>query len=191
MDVSLDFLKLSSKTIAASTFISEIASLKQTLRILMINSKLKIGDLAAEFSLKDQDGKEFHFVPADGQLKVLYFYPKDNTKVCTEQACGFRDWQDQLLENGVKVIGVSSDSPASHLKFKAGHQLNFTLLSDPGAKVRRRYGATSFLGLLPARVSYLIDGNGKICFRHQAMFEGRTHAEKMITQIDRLEEDPE
>lgn len=148
----------------------------------MGNVKLKVGDACPEFTLLDHNGEQFHFQTKDGNFKIVYFYPKDDTKVCTAEACSFRDWKDEI-DPGIQIIGISGDSPASHLKFRAGHQLNFTLLSDPKGKVRKQFGAQSFFGLIPDRVTYLIDGSGKIRFVYQALLEGKAHAEKVDEQL--------
>lgn len=152
----------------------------------MKKNKLTVGDLVPEFKLKDQDDNWFVFSHSDAKKRVIYFYPKDNTKVCTAQACSFRDWQDDFLAKGYEVIGISNDSSSSHLKFKAKHNLNFTLLSDTGGKVRKRFGANSFLGLIPSRVTYVIDEQGRIVFEHEAMFEGEEHILKVRAFIDAL-----
>ena len=147
---------------------------------------LKIADSIPSFSLKNQDGQTVLITPNDGKVRIIYFYPKDHTKVCTDQACGFRDWKDSIAEKGIEIIGISSDSVSSHQKFKARHHLNFTLLSDPKAKVRKQFGATYFFGLIPARITYIIGKDGKIKQLYKEMFEGKKHAENCIKAIENL-----
>lgn len=146
-------------------------------------AKLEQGDQIPDFSLKNQDGKEVTVSAKDGKKRIIYFYPKDNTKVCTEEACSFRDWYDEFLELGFEVIGISGDSVASHQKFKSQHRLNFELLSDPGGKVRKLFGATTFLGLVPQRSTFAIDENGKILKRYDAMFDSSEHVDEMIKAL--------
>lgn len=96
---------------------------------------------APDFSLADSDGKMHSLADYKNKWVVLYFYPKDDTPGCTVEACSLRDARDDIAALGAEVIGVSSDTPASHEKFKAKHTLNFTLLSDPDMKVITAYGA--------------------------------------------------
>jgi peroxiredoxin Q/BCP len=91
---------------------------------------------------------------------VLYFYPKDDTPGCTKEACTFRDDYAEFEAAGAAVLGVSGDSSESHRRFAAKHRLPFPLLADPGGKVRRLYGVPATLGLLPGRVTFVIDGAG-------------------------------
>ena len=143
-------------------------------------SKLNVGDKIPSFCLQNQDGKEVCILPEDGKKRIIYFYPKDNTKVCTEEACSFRDWYDEFLDLGFEVIGISGDSVSSHHKFKSQHHLNFELLSDKGGKVRKLFGATTFFGLVPHRSSFAIDENGKVLKRYDAMFDSSEHVDEMI-----------
>lgn len=96
---------------------------------------------APEFSLKDSDGATHSLKDWRGTWLVLYFYPKDDTPGCTTEACSMRDARDTLTELGADVVGVSRDEAASHEKFKAKYNLNFTLLSDPDKSVIEAYGA--------------------------------------------------
>ena len=93
---------------------------------------------------------------------VLFFYPKDDTPGCTKEACAFRERYEDIRELNAEVIGISSDSVESHRSFAAKHELPFTLLSDEGAKVRKLYGASSTFGLIPGRVTYVLDEEGVI-----------------------------
>ncbi len=97
--------------------------------------------LAPDFSLKDSEGALHTLADHTGKWLVLYFYPKDDTPGCTVEACAMRDARDELVELGADVIGISADEAASHDKFKAKYNLNFTLLSDPEKKTIEAYGA--------------------------------------------------
>ena len=144
---------------------------------------LKEGDVIPDFSLPDHSNKMVSISSTDGKKRVIYFYPKDNTRVCTEQACAFRDWQDDLTELGYEVIGISSDSPKTHLVFKANHQLGFMLLSDVNGKVRKSFGSSLFFNLIPLRKTYVVNEKGRIEFIYESFFEGKEHIEKIKNYI--------
>ncbi|WP_433833587.1 peroxiredoxin [Flavobacterium anhuiense] len=123
---------------------------------------LKIGDIVPNFTAKDNNGELFESQSVLGRKPVvIYFYPKDNTPGCTTEACSFRDQYEDFKDLGAEVIGISSDSVKSHHKFAAKHKLPFILLSDQDKRLRKLFGVrNSLLGLLPGRVTYIIDKNG-------------------------------
>ncbi|MFC4739566.1 peroxiredoxin [Flavobacterium ponti] len=124
---------------------------------------LKEGDIVPDFKAKTQSGEKFELSNYLGKPLVIYFYPKDNTPGCTTQACSFRDQYQDFQDLGAEVIGVSGDSEESHDKFAQKHKLPFILLSDERKKIRNLFGVpTHFFGLLPGRVTYIIDKEGKI-----------------------------
>lgn len=127
---------------------------------------LKVGDIVPYFQAKATNGELFDSSLVIGiKPVVLYFYPKDDTPGCTQQACTFRDKYEDFTDLGAEVIGVSGDSTASHEKFALKHKLPFTLLSDADKKLRNLFGVpTALFGLLPGRVTYVIDENGVIRF---------------------------
>lgn len=98
------------------------------------------GTKAPEFELKDNEGKVHKLSDYRGKTVVVYFYPKDNTKGCTTEACSFRDSYAEFKKAGVPVLGISPDSEDSHTKFIDKYELPFTLLSDPGHKICDAYG---------------------------------------------------
>ena len=134
-----------------------------------------VGDKIPDFTLPNERNELFSISANDAKSRIIYFYPKDDTKVCTAQACSFRDWQSELTELGYDVIGISSDSPAAHQQFIAKYNLNFTLLSDKGGKVRKQFGASSFIGLIPSRKTFVINEEGIVAFIYNAMFEDEGH----------------
>ncbi|WP_281322629.1 peroxiredoxin [Flavobacterium aestivum] len=125
---------------------------------------LKIGDKIPDFTAKDAAGNDFDSQSVIGvKPLVIYFYPKDNTSGCTAQACSFRDQYEDFKDLGAEVIGISSDSVASHQKFTRQFQLPFILLSDHDKKIRKLFGVPSRLfGILPGRVTYVADKTGTI-----------------------------
>jgi peroxiredoxin Q/BCP len=122
---------------------------------------LKAGDRAPEFTLPDQDGKALSLADllADGPL-VLYFYPADFTPGCTKEACSIRDMHDDLLDAGVRVVGVSPQDGASHTRFRAKHGLQFTLLADVDKQAVKAFGVDGPLGLGVRRATFLIGQDG-------------------------------
>jgi len=129
---------------------------------------LKEGDIAPDFSLISDEGKDIKLSDFRGKKVVLYFYPKDNTPGCTKEACSFRDVYNDILLKGAVVIGISIDPPKSHKKFKEKFVLPFYLLSDPDHKVIEMYGqwvkksmyGKEYFGT--NRATFIIDENGKI-----------------------------
>jgi peroxiredoxin Q/BCP len=125
---------------------------------------IQVGDAAPDFTLPKQDGApiELKGLLSKGPV-VLYFYPKDDTPGCTAEACSFRDAYEDFKEAGAEVVGISSDSAGAHRAFADKHRLPFTLVSDAGGKVRKLYGVPgSLLGLIPGRVTYVIDAGGVV-----------------------------
>lgn len=129
---------------------------------------LEIGQEAHDFEVQDQDGKLIKLSDFRGKKVVLYFYPKDNTPGCTAQACNLRDNYEALQEQGYVVLGVSSDSPKSHLKFIDKQNLPFPLLADEDHAVHEKYGTwvekkmygRQFMGT--ARTTFVINEKGII-----------------------------
>lgn len=124
---------------------------------------LDIGEEAPDFELSDQDGSVFNLRALRGQRNVvLFFYPKDNTLVCTLEVCAFRDAHMELLANEAEVIGISSDNARSHKEVVDRWRLPYRLLCDTDGLVRQAYQVGRTLGLFPGRVTYVIDKEGRI-----------------------------
>jgi peroxiredoxin Q/BCP len=122
------------------------------------HTPVRVGDHAPDFTLLNQDGVHVHLATLLGKGPiVLYFYPKDFTTGCTTEACRFRDRYDVFGSAGATVIGVSDDTVETHKSFATKHRLPFSLLSDPGGAVRKLYGVSRTLGILPGRTTYVID----------------------------------
>ena len=129
-----------------------------------MNESLKVGDNLPFFAAKDQNGNEFKIESLIGKkVLVIYFYPKDDTPGCTTQACFLRDHYEEFKDIGAEVIGISSDGIVAHRKFAHKYDLPFILLSDTDKKLRKIFGVkNNFLGLIPGRVTYIVDLNGVI-----------------------------
>jgi peroxiredoxin Q/BCP len=139
-------------------------------------SILKVGDKAPDFQVVDQDGLPLSLKDFRGSRLILYFYPKDDTPGCTAEACNLKDNYQILKKKGFKVLGVSSDSEASHKKFIAKYVLPFALIPDKEKTILRAYGAwgrkklygREYEGII--RTTYIIDEKGVI--------------EKVFTKVD-------
>jgi len=126
-------------------------------------AKLKKGDKVPSFTLTDQHGNPFDIDAVLGKKKlIIYFYPRNETKVCTAQACSFRDAYQDFQDLGCEVIGISSDDVESHVSFAENHRLPFVLLSDGNKKVRKLFGVANDLLVIPGRTTYVINKEGVI-----------------------------
>lgn len=140
---------------------------------------LQPGRAIPDLSLVDADGTPVRLPDlARGKVLVLYFYPKDDTPGCTVQACSFRDAYEDFVEAGAEVVGISQDSEASHRAFAKKHGLPFRLLSDPEGEARRAFGVKTTLGLLPGRVTFVVDRNGRIVDAFSSQLRVREHVER-------------
>ena len=149
--------------------------------------KLKIGDQAPQFTLPDQNGKMVDLNSFIGKTKlVVYFYPKDESFGCTKEACSFRDSYEDFKETGAEVIGISSDDEASHRGFAANHKLPFILLSDKDKKVAGLYGVGKTLGILPGRVTFIIDRQGIIRGIYSSQINFQKHVEEALEVLRRI-----
>ena len=148
---------------------------------------LQVGDSIPNFKAIAADGTPFDSQSIVGkQPVVIYFYPKDDTKVCTEQACSFRDQYEDFKALGATVIGISSDSVKAHQKFADKYRLPFLLLSDENKKLRRLFGVPNdLLGLIPGRVTYVADENGVILMVYNSM-SGKIHIKKAYECLKKL-----
>ena len=145
---------------------------------------LKVGDRIPNFTAKDSKGNDFDSRDIVGeQPLVIYFYPKDNTPGCTAEACSFRDQYEDFKDLGAEVIGISSDSAASHQKFAQEYRLPFILLSDTDKMIRTLFGVKpDFFGLIPGRVTYVADKDGIIRMVFDSMMAGK-HIPKALEVI--------
>ena len=127
---------------------------------------IQIGDKMPDFEVMDQNGKLVSSKDLIGRKTIIYFYPKDNTSGCTEEACNLRDNYQAMIAKGYNVIGVSKDSAASHKKFADKYQLPFTLLADTSTDMIQTFGAwgekslygKKYMGTL--RMTFIFDEDG-------------------------------
>src|SRR5581483_7387928 len=146
------------------------------------------GKPAPDFTLTSDAGEAVRLSELRGRPIVLYFYPKDDTPGCTTQACGIRDAYEQFEHAGAVVLGVSPDSPKSHVKFKQKYELPFTLLADPDHAVAEKYGVwrekkymgRTYMGI--NRSTFVIDADGTV---KRAMYDVKpaNHADDVLATL--------
>lgn len=149
---------------------------------------LKQGDKAPDFTATTDGGKTVKLKDFRGKKVVLYFYPKDNTPGCTQEACDFRDSMTRFRRKGVVVLGVSPDSVKSHEKFKAKFDLPFPLLADEDHGIAEAYGVwqeksmygRKYMGIV--RSTFVIDEKGKIAEVHQKV-KVKGHVDQLLGAV--------
>lgn len=150
----------------------------------MAATQLKPGDKLPHFILNDQNHNPVDISSLTGKYLVLYFYPKDDTPGCTKEACSFRDSYSELIHAGALVFGVSSDSPDSHTAFKKKYNLPFSLLSDTNGELRKLLGVPADLfGLLPGRVTYIFNPEGRLVYMFDSQFSPEKHVQEALKII--------
>ena len=149
-----------------------------------------VGDAAPDFALPDAQGRVVRLSDHCGRsVVVLFFFPKAGTMGCTKESCAFRDAYETFAAAGAAVIGVSADAREAQAVFAARHRLPFVLLSDTDGEVRRRYGVpTTWLGLIPGRVTYVIDCEGVVRHVFNSQFRPAAHVEEALRIVRRLQE---
>jgi len=146
-----------------------------------------VGQPAPDFNLPDQNGQSHTLQEFQGKWLVLYFYPKDDTPGCTQEACAFRDDLRQISELGAQVVGVSVDDSSSHAEFAKKYHLPFPLLADKTTETAVRYGALMNLGILKVarRYTFLIDPQGKVNKVYLSVETSR-HSKEIIDDLKKL-----
>ncbi|MCW3465578.1 peroxiredoxin [Chitinophaga nivalis] len=149
-------------------------------------AQIKTGDKVPSFTLQDQHGKNFDINTVLGkQPLVIYFYPKDETSVCTKEACSFRDSYQEFQQLGALVIGISADKVASHKSFATHHNLPFTLLSDPKNEVRKLFGVPKTF-VIPGRVTYIVDKQGVVIHTFNSLRDGEKHVTEALAALRKI-----
>ena len=150
----------------------------------------KVGEKAPDFTLPSQMGDNVTLSEYQGKKNVvLYFYPKDETRGCTREACEFRDRYDIFTRLGAEVLGVSSDTLESHKSFATHHGLPFLLLGDKDGKVRKLYGVPSTMGIIPGRVTFIIDTKGVVRHVFNSQFQPERHIKEALKVLKELEKE--
>jgi len=148
--------------------------------------KIEVGSEIPEFTLPDQDGKEFNVKDFIGKKNlVIFFYPKDDTPGCTKEACYFRDQYEIFNEADAIIIGISSQSVVSHKKFAEKYKLSFKLLSDENSIIRKKFGAFS-LGIIPGRVTYIVDKKGIVNYIFNSQTEATKHVDEALRILKKM-----
>ena len=149
---------------------------------------IKVGDQAPDFKLEAESGSTVTLSQFRGvKPVVVYFYPKDDTPGCTTESCAFRDNCEDFQAAGAEVIGISSDSVNSHQRFASKYNLPFHLLSDADSKTRQSYGVPATLGLLPGRVTYVIDKAGIVRHVFNSQFNPKAHVKEALDILRSLQ----
>lgn len=139
------------------------------------------------FSLRNQDDSLINIKDYVGKkVLVVYFYPKDESMVCTKEACTFRDSIPDFTKYGAMVFGINDGSVASHKDFQKKDKLNFTLLSDSGNVVHKMFGVRS--GGFTGRMTFVVDTTGQIVFTHNSLLHGPEHVEMALEYLREMRE---
>lgn len=149
---------------------------------------MQSGEQVPDFTLPDASGNPIQLADYRGKRVVLYFYPKDNTPACTQEACDFRDSKEAFDLLDTVIIGISTDPVGSHSRFVAKHGLLFVLLSDEEHKVAEQYGVwqlkqnygKTYMGIV--RSTFLIDRDGTL-IREWSKVRVKGHVEEALTYL--------
>jgi peroxiredoxin Q/BCP len=150
-----------------------------------------IGSQAPNFTLPTNDGKQVTLSEYRGKsVVVLFFYPKDGTAICTKEACLFRDSFETFAEQGATVLGISSDSTDAHEKFARANALPFMLLSDKDGAIRKQFGVKPTMGVIPGRVTFVIEKNGVIRHSFESQLDAQKHVDEALAWVKKLQAEP-
>lgn len=157
-------------------------------------TKVKVGDQAPDFTLSAHDGSDVNLYELlEHGAVVLFFYPKNNTAVCTAEACAFRDAHEVFAEAGAQVVGISRDSVGSHERFRGKHRLPYMLLSDGDGTVHGLFGVRSGVGKVPLvgwaandRITFVIDRDGTVKHVHAGLLESQGHVDEALAVVQEL-----
>ena len=145
---------------------------------------LAIGSSLPKFSLKNQNNETVEIQSYLGSPLVIFFYPKDNTTVCTIEACTFEQNYDEFKSLDADIIGISADSPKSHQNFAAKHGLTITLLSDPNHKIADQFELTKqWFGLVQERTTFIFDKEGSLTHKFSSQLNGKKHIKEALDSL--------
>jgi thioredoxin-dependent peroxiredoxin len=148
---------------------------------------LRVGDRVPDLTLSAHNGRVISLTKSpEPQTVVVFFYPADNTPICTAEACAFRDAYQDFVEAGAAVIGISGDSQTTHGAFARAQNLPYSLVADPDGSLRRAFGVPKGLGFLPGRVTYVIDRQGIVRHVFKSQFFGRKHMKEALRVVRNL-----
>lgn len=152
----------------------------------MLATMLTPGTRAPDFILEDQDGARIRLAAYHGKPVVLFFYPRDNSRGCTRQACAFRDSYREFRELGAVILGISRDGSESHRDFRSRHELPYPLLTDRDGSVAREFGVPKLLGVLPGRSTFVLDANGVVRLAYSNNVNMQSHRDEALKALQQL-----
>ena len=148
---------------------------------------IDVGDRAPELHATTSDGQEFRLSDLRSKkVAVIFFYPKDNSPFCTQEACSFRDSYEDFVQLGAEVIGISGDSDDSHLSFAKSHQLPFRMIADKTGAIRQAFDVPRSFLLLPGRVTYVIDLEGIVRLKFNSAMFPNQHVKEALRVVESL-----
>ena len=150
-------------------------------------AKVKAGDKAPDFSLPSNTGVTVRLSQFLGKKNiVIFFYPMDDSPVCSKEAEAFRDKYEEFKQLNTEVMGISSQGIESHKSFATRHSLPFVLLSDNGNSVRKLYGVSTTFSAVPGRVTYIIDKEGIVKFVFSSQLRPAKHADEALRVVKEI-----
>jgi peroxiredoxin Q/BCP len=150
-------------------------------------TRIQVGNAAPDFHILGHDGNELALSDYRGkQVVVLFFYPRNDTAVCTAEACGFRDAYEDFVAAGAALLGVTTASAAAQHAFASKHDLQYHLLADEHGSLRKAYGVSATLGIIPGRVTYVIDKQGIVRHIFCAQFAAQRHVDEALKVVRSL-----
>jgi peroxiredoxin Q/BCP len=161
--------------------VASAAVAREPLVVSPIGAEITVGARPPDFTARAHDGRRIRLSELEGKVVVLYFYPKDETPGCTAEACAFRDAWAEIEKSGAVLVGISTDSDASHRAFAAHHRLPFLLVSDPDGELARAYGVPVRLSFT-SRQSFVVGRDGKVRKIYRSV-DVKVHAAEILADV--------